>query len=57
MKIALLTAVLTLLLSVGGPPVAAAATGKCVAFCSNWCAKHARGQDDCAMPDFSELSF
>lgn len=51
MKFALcLAAMITLLLPVDGPltePVAAALTAKCVAFCSNWCVKPARAQDDC----------
>jgi hypothetical protein len=51
MKFALCrAAMITLLLSVGGPltnPVSAAPTGKCFTFCRDWCAKHARAQDDC----------
>ena len=51
MKIALcLTAMFTLLLLMDGPltkSAAAAPTGKCVAFCSNWCATHARAQEYC----------
>jgi hypothetical protein len=51
MKFALcLAAMITLLLPVDGPlpePAAAAPNGKCVTFCSSWCAKHARAQDDC----------
>ena len=50
MRIALCLTVITLLLSVGGPLTqlaAAAPTGKCVAFCRDWCASHARAQDYC----------
>jgi hypothetical protein len=51
MKIVLcLAAMITLLLSAGGPlrnPAVAAPTGKCVAFCRDWCATHARAQDYC----------
>ena len=51
MKISLcLTAMITVLLSVDGSltnSAVAAPTGKCVAFCSNWCARHARARDDC----------
>jgi hypothetical protein len=39
-----------LLLAVGAPltrPAAAAPTGKCMAFCRDWCATHARAQDYC----------
>jgi hypothetical protein len=49
MKIVLCLAVMiTLPLAVGGPltkPAAAAPTGKCMAFCRDWCATHARAQD------------
>jgi hypothetical protein len=45
-----LAAMIILLACVGVPltnPAAAAPTGKCVAFCQNWCATHARAQDYC----------
>lgn len=45
-----LAALTTLLLSMNGPlsaPAAAAPTTRCVAFCSNWCATHARAQEYC----------
>lgn len=51
MKVVLtLAALIPLLSSVNGPlvaPAAAAPTAKCVAFCANWCATHARAQEFC----------
>jgi hypothetical protein len=49
MKFVLCLAVtIGLLVAVGEPLTAAAApTGKCMAFCRDWCATHARAQDYC----------